>query len=122
MSINNMGADLSDLGRFDEALEAMEEAVVLYRDLAAKRSDVFLADVAMSLTNTGEFLIALGRYEEAFVAAEEALRLLLPFWQRNPGGYDFLMVSLRQDYETAARGSDRKMDRGLLMASAKAGD
>ena len=87
-------------------------------ELAAERSKAHLADVAMSLTNRSEFLIALDRYEEAFVAAEEALRLLTPFWQQNPEGYDSLMASLRQDYETAARGAGRRVDGELWRASA----
>ena len=117
MIVNNLSADLSDLGRFEEALEAVDEAVGLYRELAETRAGSFPADVAMGLTNRSEFLIALGRHEEAFDAAEEALHLLLPFWERNPGAYDFLMASLRQDYEAAAQGSGRKMKRRLWNAS-----
>ena len=39
MSLNNLGATLSDLGRREEALAATQEAAELYRRLAAQQPD-----------------------------------------------------------------------------------
>ena len=51
--LNNLGNRLSDLGRREDALAAAQEAVDLYRQLAADRPDAFLPDLAMSLNNLG---------------------------------------------------------------------
>jgi tetratricopeptide (TPR) repeat protein len=64
MSLNNLSADLSDLGRREDALTAGEEAVAAYRALAAARPDAFLPDLARSLTNLTSRLADLGRREE----------------------------------------------------------
>ena len=42
MSLTNLGPHLFDLGRREEALAASQEAVDLYRRLAAERPDAFL--------------------------------------------------------------------------------
>ena len=45
-SLNNLGDRLSDLGRREEALAAAQEAVDLYRGLAAARPDAFTVDLS----------------------------------------------------------------------------
>jgi tetratricopeptide (TPR) repeat protein len=72
---NNLAHRLRDLGRREEALTAAEEAVRLYRALAAARPDAFTPDLALSLNNLANMLSALGRREAALTAAEEAVRL-----------------------------------------------
>ena len=42
---------LGDLGRREEALAAIEEAVTIYRQLAQARPDAFLPDLAAALNN-----------------------------------------------------------------------
>ncbi|MFK8014103.1 MAG: tetratricopeptide repeat protein, partial [Gammaproteobacteria bacterium] len=64
---------LSNLGRREEALSASEEAVGVYRDLAASRPDAFLPGLGMSLNNLSGDLSNLGRREEALSASEEAV-------------------------------------------------
>ena len=51
MSLNNQSVRLADLGRREEALTAINEAVTAYRALAETRPDAFLPDLAMSLNN-----------------------------------------------------------------------
>ena len=53
-SLNNLSDRLSDLGRREEALAAIEEAVAIRRQLAEARPDAFLPDLAMSLNNQSE--------------------------------------------------------------------
>ncbi|MCP5366380.1 MAG: tetratricopeptide repeat protein [Hyphomicrobiales bacterium] len=71
----NLANRLGDLGRREEALTAAGEAVALYRELAAARSDAFRPDLATSLNNLANFLSALGRHEEALTAGEEAVAI-----------------------------------------------
>lgn len=65
MSLNNQATLLSEVGRRDEALAAIEEAVALRRRLAEASPAAFLADLAMSLNNQAKFLAEVGRREEA---------------------------------------------------------
>jgi tetratricopeptide (TPR) repeat protein len=66
---------LSDLGHREDALKAIEEAVQLYRQLAADRPAAFTPDLAMSLNNLSSDLSDLGRREDALKAIEEAVQL-----------------------------------------------
>jgi tetratricopeptide (TPR) repeat protein len=75
MWLNNLAGRLSHLGRREEALAAIEEAVQLYRGLAGARRDAFTPDLAMSLNNLAGMLSNLGRREEALAAIEEAVQL-----------------------------------------------
>jgi tetratricopeptide (TPR) repeat protein len=75
MWLNSLALRLSDLGRREEALAAIEEAVQLYRGLAGARPDAFIPDLATSLNNLAKMLSDLGRPEEALAAIEEAVQL-----------------------------------------------
>ena len=75
MSLNNQSDRLADLGRREEALAAIEEAVTIRRELAAARPDAFLPDLAMSLNNQSSRLSELGRREDALAAIEEAVTI-----------------------------------------------
>ncbi|MET8858353.1 tetratricopeptide repeat protein, partial [Streptomyces sp. NPDC004579] len=72
-SLNNLSVRLGELGRREDALTAIEEAVTVRRELAAARPDAFLPDFAMSLNNLSVRLGELGRYEDALTAIEEAV-------------------------------------------------
>ena len=75
MSLNNQSNQLAGLGRREEALAAIEEAVAIRRELALGRPDAFTPDLAMSLNNQSNQLADLGRREEALAAIEEAAAL-----------------------------------------------
>ena len=66
---------LAALGRREAALQAIEEAVRLYRALAEARPDAFTPNLAMSLSNLSNSLGALSRREAALQAIEEAVQL-----------------------------------------------
>jgi tetratricopeptide (TPR) repeat protein len=68
---------LSELGRWEEALAAGQEAVKLRRALAAARPEAFTPNLAMSLNNLANRLSELGRREEALAAGQEAADLYL---------------------------------------------
>ena len=73
--LNTLGVLLGDLGRREEALTAIDEAVTAYRALAEARPDAFLPDLAMSLNNQSERLSDLGRREGALGAIDEAVTI-----------------------------------------------
>ena len=81
------GFALSALGRRAEALEAAQEAVALYRRLAAQHPDAFLPNLAMSLHNLGIRLFALGRRAEALQATQEALDLYRRLAAQHPDAF-----------------------------------
>src|SRR3546814_14565681 len=65
---------LGELGRRDEGLAAIEEAVKIYRVLAEHHSDAYLPDLARSLNNLSFRLGKLGRRDEG-LAIEEAVKI-----------------------------------------------
>jgi hypothetical protein len=49
MSLNNLSADLADLGRREDALAAIREAVTIRRELAARWPDAYRQELEQSL-------------------------------------------------------------------------
>ena len=74
-SLNNLSICLSDLGHREEALEAVQECVALYRDLARDRPNAFNPDLARSLNTLSICLSDLGHREEALEAVRECVAL-----------------------------------------------
>ncbi len=72
-SLNNFSNRLASLGRREEALEAIREAVGIRRELALARPDAFRPDLAVNLNNLSNRLASLGRREEALEAIREAV-------------------------------------------------
>ncbi len=85
--LNNYANLLGDLGRREEALAAIEEAVTIRRDLPQARPDAFRPDLAASLNNQANQLAGLGRREEALAAIEEAVTICRDLAQRRPAAY-----------------------------------
>ena len=73
--LNNYSNDLRAVGRREEALAAIGEAVGIYQDLAKAQPDVFLPSLAMSLVNLAGRLYEVGRKEKALTVSEEAVKL-----------------------------------------------
>ena len=74
ISLNNLSARLSTVGRHAEALTAIDESLAIVRQLVAD-NNAFLEYVARRLTTRGVRLATLGRFEEAVGSVEEALPL-----------------------------------------------
>ena len=66
---------LPGLGPREDALAAIQEAVSIYRELAAARPEAFRPDLARALTNLSLWLAGLGRGEDALAAGEEAVSI-----------------------------------------------
>ncbi|MFE1466605.1 P-loop NTPase, partial [Nocardiopsis dassonvillei] len=86
-SLNNQSNRLGDVGRREEALEAITEAVGHYRTLAEQRPDVFLPDLATSLNNQSVDLAGVGRWEEGLVAITEAVQIRRVLAEQRPDAF-----------------------------------
>ncbi|MFE2534925.1 tetratricopeptide repeat protein [Streptomyces sp. NPDC059371] len=87
-SLTNLGANLSAVGRRDEALAATERAVEIRRRLATENPAAYEPDLVHSLTNLGVDLSAAGRRSEALAAAEEAVEIRRRLATENPAAYE----------------------------------
>ncbi|MYW48663.1 hypothetical protein, partial [Streptomyces sp. SID161] len=70
---NNQSIRLADLGRREDALDAITRAVTTYQTLARQGPDAFLPKLASSLNNQSNHLADLGRWEEALTAITRAV-------------------------------------------------
>ncbi|MDQ2582927.1 hypothetical protein CKY47_02780 [Saccharothrix yanglingensis] len=86
-SLNNQAIRLGDLGRREEALEAITEAVKVYRELVRARPDTFLPDLATSLSNQSVRLGGLGRYKEGLGAVTEAVAIRRELARARPDAF-----------------------------------
>ena len=91
--LNNLSLFLSAIGRRQEALAPIEEAVKIYRELA-KTNPAYLGNLAGSLTNLGSHYIALGRRQEALSPTEEAVKIRRVLAKNDPSYLDDLARSL----------------------------
>ena len=114
MSLNNLGIRLSDPGRREEALQTTQEAVGLYRQLAAQRPDAFLPDLATSLGGKGAVLRAMGDTVGAVAAFQQGVECLKPSFLRLPRAFRPLMLRLVVDYIQACETARVEADSGLL--------
>ncbi len=85
--LNDLGGALATQGRRAEAQAATQEAVDLYRDLAAQNSAAFSPYLAIALNNLGNRLSALGQREEALAATQEAVYLYRNLAVQNPAAF-----------------------------------
>ena len=74
-SLNNLSNRFSALGRREDALAAIEEAVLLYRELTRIFPDVSRPRLAISLSNLSKYYSDLGQRERALAASKEAVEI-----------------------------------------------
>jgi hypothetical protein len=72
------------LGRQEEALTTIDDAVSLYQQLAEARPEMFLPNLAMSLNNQSHWLADLGWQEEALTTLEDAVSLYRQLAEARP--------------------------------------
>ncbi len=77
----------SKSGNRAQALSAIQEAVLHYRELAAQNPDAFLPDLAMALNNQAAFQSEMGQRAEALASIQEAVLHYRELAAQNP---DFL--------------------------------
>ena len=86
-SLNTLSNRLGELGRREEALAAIQEAVTIFRELAEARPDAFVPDRAGSLNNLAGRLAELGRREEALAAGQEAVTVFRELAAARPDAF-----------------------------------
>ena len=86
-SLNNLSIRLADLGRREEALDAIQQAVEIYRELAGARPDAFRPDLARSLNNLSNRLADLGRREDALEAIQQAVEICRDLARARPDAF-----------------------------------
>jgi tetratricopeptide (TPR) repeat protein len=86
-SLNNLGNRLSELGRKEEALAPVEEAITIRRRLAEADPATHLPDLAMSVNNLGILLAGIGRWDESLCPAEEATDIYRHLAEVEPAAY-----------------------------------
>jgi tetratricopeptide (TPR) repeat protein len=102
------------LARAGDVASAHQQAVEVYRALAAARSEAFRPDLARSLNNLSNRLAELGRREDALSAIEEAVRLLAPHFLVLPKAYEGWMRIVAGGYWQQANELERPIDQELL--------
>ncbi|KZP14494.1 TPR-like protein [Athelia psychrophila] len=93
MSLNNLSNCLSDYGRQQEALVAIQEAVGLFRARATERPAAFNAALANSLNNLSNRLSDHGRQEEALAVIEEAVGLFRARATERPAAFNAALAN-----------------------------
>ena len=118
MSLNNLANRLSEHGHREPALQAAQEAVDLYRELAAARPDAFKPNLARSL-----IVLAL-RTEEATTSANsgiaacqwahESMTVLIPAFLLLPDTHGGLLQAVLRHYLRLCKAIDTVPDAQLL--------
>jgi hypothetical protein len=80
----SLGSLLGTLGRRQEALGFLKEAVEHYRQLAGVYPEVFRADLALGLADLGVVQGELGQREEALAAMQEAVEIRRKLAEESP--------------------------------------
>jgi tetratricopeptide (TPR) repeat protein len=82
--LTNLGGDLPDIGKYDEALVAAREAVALQRQLANVDQVKYQAGLAAALNDLGNRLDLSGNFKEALAVTSEAATLWRDLARGNP--------------------------------------
>ena len=109
-SLKNLSNRRADLGRREDALAAITEAVDLYRGLAADRPDAFTPDLASSLNNLSVQLAGLGRREDALAAITEAVDLYRGLAADRPDAFTPDLASSLNNLSVQLAGLGRRED------------
>ena len=86
-SLTNLSVRLAEVGRRDEGLTAIQDAVKAYRRLAAANPAAYQPDLAMALNNLSVDLAAAGRREQALTASQDAVKAYRRLAAANPAAY-----------------------------------
>jgi tetratricopeptide (TPR) repeat protein len=86
VALGNLGNRLGEADRWDEALAAGEEALGLFRQLAAT-SDSYNDAVAVTQGNVATCLSRLGRFAEALTHVEESMEIVRRLAEADPDTY-----------------------------------
>ncbi|MGW7327739.1 tetratricopeptide repeat protein, partial [Streptomyces sp. NPDC054840] len=86
-ALNHLSIRLGEVGRREDGLTAVQEAVGHYRSLAEANPDAYLPDLAMALNNLSVGLGEVGRREEGLTAVQQAVAHYRSLAEANPDAY-----------------------------------
>lgn len=116
--LNHLGNWLAHLGRCDEALPPTQDAIAIYRTLAAANQQLFLPALAICLNNLSIRYHDLGQNQAAVQSAEDAVRVFRGLASSN---FDAFMPNLATSTNTlAARLFDNGQTKSALATSNEA--
>ena len=113
-ALNGLAVALAKIGQREPALQAAQEAVDLYRELATERPDVFRPNLAMSLIVLALRTRDSGTAVDALPLAREAVEVLSPEFLRYPQAHGDLMRAMRDEYIQWCESVGVDPDRDLL--------
>jgi excisionase family DNA binding protein len=87
------------VGRLDEALATAQEAVQVYKRLAAANPAAHEANLAKALNNLGNRLSDVGRLDEALATAQEAVQVYKRLAAANPAAREPSLAMVLYDLE-----------------------
>lgn len=106
---------LTGLGHQDAALEAIDEAVEVWRPLLASRPQVGQPGLALALGLRGDVLRELVRSAEAAESFSEGLAVITPVFVAQPKTYVTLASALFRDYIAMAEEAEIPIDEELIL-------
>lgn len=92
-ALTDLGRDLRQVGRRQEALVTDHEAVRLWRELIATEPDRHRDELAVALTNLGNTLSQLSLHRNALAVREEAVAIWRELYEIDPDRYRFRFAS-----------------------------
>ena len=106
--MNNLSNRLSEVGDREGALEAIREAVEIYRELPKENKAVFTPSLAASLSNLSAMLAGVGDREGALEAIRKAVEIRRGLAKKNPAVFNMdLAASLNNLSNQLAGVGDR---------------
>lgn len=101
--LHRLGVALAGLGKREQALAAVDEAVALRRRLVAESRDAHLPGLAYSLMSLTARLSDLGNHQAALMAAEESVEILRTLAAKEPGAFIRALAGSLDNLATSQR-------------------
>ncbi|HYL76314.1 MAG TPA: tetratricopeptide repeat protein, partial [Bryobacteraceae bacterium] len=112
MSLNNQANLQSEMGQRAEALQSIQEAVEIRRELVGKNREAFLPDFALSHGAWGNVLLASEKPADAAEKFAEGVKLITPLALQLPQAHFELALKLARSYQRAALTAELELDPG----------
>ncbi|MFJ2720670.1 tetratricopeptide repeat protein, partial [Streptomyces sp. NPDC087437] len=109
-SLFNLGRRFAEVGRRAEALTTTEQAVAIYRQLAAGHPETYEPNFAAMLGNLSNRLAEVGRQAEALTASEEAVAVYRRLAADDPDTHEPNLAALLGTLGTRLAGVGRRAE------------
>ncbi|MDJ0386153.1 tetratricopeptide repeat-containing serine protease family protein [Streptomyces sp. G-G2] len=120
MGLVTLAGRMGDVGRHQDAVEEIEQAVKIYRSQPAEHSEVVRPDLAACLNNLGGQLLALGRADAALAGIAEAVEICRDLARANPQAFQPALSMYLLHHIVCLRDLDRLQEAVPLVREAVA--